>query len=97
MPEQVRTVGAAGGDDHARLPAEEDDRRDREHEAERDAAGVDALDRDGKPLREHHAEEEAAECRGIRGGMRRSRVRDARRNDGRDPRHDDGSHERENS
>jgi hypothetical protein len=97
MAEQVRHGRTTGGDDHTRLPAEEDDRRNGEHESERDPTGVDAFDRDRKTLRQHHAEKEASECCDIRGGMRCPCVRDGCRDDGRDPRQDDGGHERENS
>ena len=45
MADQVRDRRPPGRDDHAGLPAEEHDRRDCEDEAERDAAGVDALQR----------------------------------------------------
>ena len=97
MTEQVRHRRPAGRDDDTGLPAEEDDRRDGEYEAERDAACVDALDGDGEPLGEHHAEEERNECSDVCRRMRRSRVGDARRCDGCNPRHDDGGHDRENS
>ena len=46
------------GDDHRRLPAEEDDGRGCEDEAERDAARVHAVDLDGEPLRQHRDDEQ---------------------------------------
>ena len=95
--EQVRDGWATGGDDHTCLPAEEDDRRHGEHEAERDPAGVDAFDGDRKSLGQHHSEKEASECCDVCSGMRSPCVRDACRDDGRDPRQDDGGHKCENS
>ena len=61
VADQVRDRRPAGRDDHAGLPAEEQDRGDREDEAERDAAGVDALDGHREALGEDHAEEEPRE------------------------------------
>ena len=61
VPDQVGHRRPPGRDDYACLPAEEDDRRHGEDEAERDAACVDALDGHGEALGENHAEEEPYE------------------------------------
>ena len=97
MADQVRDRRPAGGDDDARLPAEEHGRRDREDEAERDAAGVHALDGHGKTLGKNHAEEEPRDRQAVGGRVRHLRVGHARRHNRRDPRQSDGGHERENS
>ncbi len=69
MADQMRDGRPAGRDDHAGLPPEEDDRGDREDEAERDAAGVDALYGHRETLGENHAEEESCDRQAVSGRM----------------------------
>ena len=57
--EEMRERRRSGGDDHAGRPAEQDDRGDREDEAERDAAGAHSLHRHREPLGHGHAGEQA--------------------------------------
>ena len=50
-------------DDHAGLPAVEDDARGTEDEAERDAAGVDAVERNRIPLGQRRGRQQAGDSR----------------------------------
>ena len=88
MPDQVRDGRRSRCHDHAGLPTEEEDRRNREDEAECHAAGVDSLDRHREALGEGHAAEEPGErceigarvlVKGVRhaGRDRRDRAGDA--------------------
>ena len=70
-PAETRDHRRERRDDHAGLPAEQDDRRDGEDEAERDPAGVDSLDGDGEALGERHSDEKRGEPH--QGAERRSR------------------------
>ena len=85
-------------DDHARLPAVEDDRRHGKDEGQRDAAGVDPVERDGVALGERRGREQAGDPDERQQAARRGRERgrgcdrhdDARQvdrdDDGREPR-----------
>ncbi len=96
-PDEMRHRRSAGRDQHTGLPAEEEDPRDREDEAERDSARVHSLDRHRESFRQHHADEETHDREDVAGRMCGRRVRHGSHTDGRDPRHTDGGHERENS
>ena len=92
--------GRCEADDHPGLPAVEDDRRDREDERERDAAGVDPVERDRVALRQGGGREQPRDPDQGRQAARRRRERcrsrdgddDARQVDGDDDRREPRGH-----
>jgi hypothetical protein len=97
MPDQVRDRRAARGDEDPGLPAEEHDRRDREHEPERHSARLDALDGHREALDDDHADEQRDDRDQLVGRVRRAHERHDCGADCDDPRHKDGGHDRKNS
>ncbi len=94
--DEVRHGRPDGDDENRRRPAEQDDRRDGEDEADRDAAGPHPLDGNREALGERDSGEQRDKLRYGARGVRLARVAIRREGNCEDPRRQDGGHHDQN-